>query len=254
MATIPGGPFQSFPRPCKPSEHPMCWEDLCVCLLHFKVLRRPPVSACYTGRSWEDLLCLPDTLEGPEKTSCVCLLHWKVLRPPVSAWYTGRSWEDLLCLPATLEGPEKTSCVCLIHWKVRRRPPVSAWYTGRSWEDLLWLPDTLEGPEKTSCVCLLHFKVLRRPPVSAWYTGRSWEDLLCLPVTLEGPYKGKGDAGLSKSGTMTLKVEEGWRWRSDRSPKRLGGKKWILPYSPKKKHSPTHILTCFGLLTSRTAR
>ena len=45
--------------------------------------------------------------------------------------------------------------------------------------------------------------------MSAQYTGRSGEDLLCLPDTLEGPYKGKGDAGLSKSDMMALKVEEG---------------------------------------------
>ena len=37
-----------------------------------------------------------------------------------------------LCLPVTLEGPKKTSWVCLLHWKVLRRPPASACYTLRS--------------------------------------------------------------------------------------------------------------------------
>lgn len=50
------GPFQSFLRPCKPSEHPM---------------------------RWEDLLRLPDTPEGPEKR-----------RPPMSACYPGRSLQE----------------------------------------------------------------------------------------------------------------------------------------------------------------
>lgn len=105
-------------------------------------------------------------------------------------------------------------------------------------EDLLCLPDTLEGPEKASCVCLLHSKVLRRPPVSAWYTGTSCEDLLCLPVTLEGPYKRKRNAGLSKSDMMALKVEEGWRWRSDLNPKRLGGREEDSPLEPQEETQP----------------